>query len=106
MWLDAGDKDWQLPALTAPASCNCHPKRLKGLLFYCDVFLFTGQTLGHVLATKQHKLYVNKKELVLCVNLISTFCQTLFYITNGKTKVLSLLCGCWCVARVRAQDLE
>lgn len=49
MWLDAGHKDWQLPALTAPPSRNSHTQRLKWFLLDSDVFLLTGHTLGKVL---------------------------------------------------------
>lgn len=52
MRLDAGHKDWQLPALAAPPSCDSHAKRLEGFLLHSDVLLFTGHTLGKVLGLK------------------------------------------------------
>lgn len=54
MRLDAGHKDWQLPALAAPPPCNSHTQRLKGFFLHSDVFLLTGHTLGKVLGVTTH----------------------------------------------------
>lgn len=49
MRLDTGHKDWQLPTLTAPPSCDSHAQRLMRFLLHSYVFLFTAHTLRKVL---------------------------------------------------------